>query len=186
VVSALNDAFYDAFSFIESTGENYLLGVDCSGSMFGARVNKTSLLAAEVAGVMALAIAKREPNHWIGGFNTQRGELKISPSMRLDQAMSVILSFSWGGTDCALPMLHAAKQNMQVDKFVVITDNETWAGRVQPSQALRDYRRQFKRDSKLIVCGTTATNFTIADPKDAGMLDVVGFDSAVPQLIQQF
>ncbi len=186
VVSALNDAFYDSFSFIESTGQNYLLGVDCSSSMFGARVNRSSLTAAEVAGVMALAIAKREPNHWVGGFNTQMGELKISPSMRLDQAMSVIQRFSWGGTDCALPMLHAAKHRMEVDKFVVITDNETWAGRVQPSQALRDYRKQFKRDSKLIVCGTTATSFTIADPQDPGMLDVVGFDSAVPQLIQQF
>jgi 60 kDa SS-A/Ro ribonucleoprotein len=186
VISTLNDAFYDSFSFIESTGESYLLGVDCSSSMFGYRVNKSSLTAAEVAGVMALAIAKREPNHWIGGFNTQMGELKINPSMRLDDALRVIQRFSWGGTDCALPMLHASKHKMQVDKFVVITDNETWAGRTAPTQALQQYRSEFNRTSKLIVCGTTATNFTIADPRDPGMLDVVGFDSAVPQLIQQF
>jgi 60 kDa SS-A/Ro ribonucleoprotein len=187
VLSALNDAFYDAFNYIESTGESYLLGVDCSGSMFGATVSGApGLTAAEVATVMALAVAKREPNHWIGGFNTQMGELKISPSMRLDQALSVVRNFSWGGTDCALPMLHASKHKMNVDKFVVITDNETWAGRTQPVQALRDYRKEFKRDSKLIVCGTSSTNFTIADPRDPGMLDVVGFDSNVPQLIQQF
>jgi 60 kDa SS-A/Ro ribonucleoprotein len=32
----------------------------------------------------------------------------------------------------------------------------------------------------------TATGFTIADPNDGGMLDVVGFDSATPNLIADF
>jgi 60 kDa SS-A/Ro ribonucleoprotein len=32
----------------------------------------------------------------------------------------------------------------------------------------------------------TATEFSIADPSDAGMLDVVGFDTATPQLITDF
>ncbi|MEV0297101.1 hypothetical protein [Nocardia sp. NPDC050710] len=29
----------------------------------------------------------------------------------------------------------------------------------------------------------TATTFSIADPSDAGMLDIAGFDSAVPALL---
>ena len=32
----------------------------------------------------------------------------------------------------------------------------------------------------------TATDFTIADPTDPGMLDVVGFDSALPTLLTDF
>jgi 60 kDa SS-A/Ro ribonucleoprotein len=32
----------------------------------------------------------------------------------------------------------------------------------------------------------TATDFTIADPSDPGMLDVAGFDSAVPTLLTNF
>ena len=32
----------------------------------------------------------------------------------------------------------------------------------------------------------TATEFTIADPTDPGMLDVVGFDAGVPALITEF
>ena len=188
VVDALNDAFYDSFNYIESTGQNFLIGVDCSGSMFGARVSGApNLTAAEVAGVMALAVAKREPNYWIGGFNTRMGELKISPSMRLDRVLDVMRHFSWGGTDCALPMLHAMEHKMDsVNKFVVITDNETWAGRMQPVEALARYRKTYVKDAKLIVCGTSTTKFTIADPKDPGMLDIVGFDSSAPQLIQQF
>jgi 60 kDa SS-A/Ro ribonucleoprotein len=185
---ALNDAFYAAFGNIEPTGKNFLIGVDCSGSMFGAQaLGMPNLTAAEVAAVMALAVAKIESNYWIGGFNTVMGELKISPKMDLNRVLQVMRSFSWGGTDCALPMLHAAKHNMHVDAFCVYTDNETWAGRIQPVQALRDYRSKFnKKDAKLIVCGTTTTKFTIADPSDPGMLDIVGFDSAAPQLITDF
>lgn len=189
ILDALDDAFYDAFNYVESTGQNYLLGVDCSGSMFGAQVSGApNLTAAEVAGVMALAVAKREPNYWIGGFNHRMGELKITPHMRLQEALRIIQAFNWGSTDCALPMFHAIDNRMEnVDKFVVITDNETYAGRRgHPSEALRQYREKYSKNSKLIVCGTSVTNFTIADPKDPGMLDIVGFDSSAPQLIQTF
>lgn len=186
VIDALNDAFYESFKNIQPTGENYLLGIDCSGSMFGARcMGIENLTAAEAAAVMALATAKVEPNYWIGGFNTSMSELRISPNMRLDQVLNVMRHFNWGGTDCAQPMLYALARNMNVDKFCVYTDNETYAGSIHPSQALKKYRDKTGK-GKLVVCGTSTTNFSIADPKDAGMLDIVGFDSAAPQLISQF
>ncbi len=184
VVDALDNAFYAAFEYGEKSDESYLMGVDCSGSMFGAMVNGSpNLTAAEVAGVMALAVIKNQPNYWIGGFNTTMGELKITPKMRLDAVLQVMQRFNWGGTDCALPMLHASQHKMNVDKFVTITDNETWAGRIQPVQALRDYRKAFNPGAKCIVIGTSVSEFTIADPKDGGMLDIAGFDSAAPQII---
>jgi 60 kDa SS-A/Ro ribonucleoprotein len=186
VLDAINDAFYASFATQEKTSDSYLMGVDCSGSMFGAHVNGSpNLTAAEVAGVMALAVVKNQPNYWIGGFNTKMGELKITPSMRLDAVLQVMQRFSWGGTDCALPMLHAAQHGMEVDKFVTITDSETWAGSIQPTQALRDYRQKFGRAARNVVIGTSMTEFTIADPLDPYQLDVAGFDSAAPQLIAQ-
>jgi 60 kDa SS-A/Ro ribonucleoprotein len=36
------------------------------------------------------------------------------------------------------------------------------------------------------VVGMVANEFSIADPEDAGQLDVVGFDTATPQLISEF
>lgn len=92
----------------------------------------------------------------------------------------------FGGTDCALPMLWATENKVKVDTFVVYTDNETWAGAIHPFQALRDYRNKMGRDAKLIVVGMTATKLTIADPDDAGMMDVVGFDTAAPQVMADF
>jgi len=40
--------------------------------------------------------------------------------------------------------------------------------------------------AKLVVIGIVSNGFTIADPDDAGMLDVVGFDTATPSIIADF
>jgi 60 kDa SS-A/Ro ribonucleoprotein len=83
-------------------------------------------------------------------------------------------------------MLDAKAQKIPADVFIIITDSETWAGQTHPTVALQQYRNEMKIDAKLIVMGLVANEFTIADPTDAGQLDVVGFDSAVPQVIAQF
>lgn len=188
VVDALDDAFYMAFEYGEKSDEAYLMGVDCSGSMFGALVNGSpNLCAADVAAVMALAVVKNQPNYWIGGFNTKMSELKITPKMRLDTVLEVMRTFKWGGTDVSLPALHATQHRMNVDKFVILTDNETYAGGIQPTQALRDYRQKMgKPMTSQIVIGTSVSEFTVADPKDPLQLDCAGFDSSVPQIISQF
>lgn len=40
--------------------------------------------------------------------------------------------------------------------------------------------------AKLVVVGMVSNIFSIADPYDSGMMDVVGFDTAVPQLMSDF
>uniref|UniRef100_A0A914W0A8 VWFA domain-containing protein n=1 Tax=Plectus sambesii TaxID=2011161 RepID=A0A914W0A8_9BILA len=73
------------------------------------------------------------------------------------------------------------------DVFIVITDSETYFGDIHPSEALKKYRTMMDvKDARLIVMGMVANEFTIADPTDPGMLDVVGFDAAVPQIIHDF
>jgi 60 kDa SS-A/Ro ribonucleoprotein len=63
-----------------------------------------------------------------------------------------------GPTDCSLPMIHAANNSLPVDVFVVYTDNETWR----------------------------ATDYSVADSNDLGMLNVVGFDASCPAIISNF
>jgi 60 kDa SS-A/Ro ribonucleoprotein len=58
--------------------------------------------------------------------------------------------------------------------------------RFHPSQALQKYRRETGILAKLVVVGMTANEFSIADPNDRGMMDVVGFDSSVPEIMRQF
>lgn len=195
IVDALDKAFYMAFKSVEPTGKSQLLAVDVSGSMGSNIIADTFLSAREGAAAMALVLANIEPNHHIIGFTSsgsgwKRGNgvspLEISPRMRLDTVVRYMAGLSFGGTDCSLPMLYAAENNLQVDAFTTITDNETWAGRMHPFQALTQYRQQTGIPAKSVVVGMTATNFTIADPSDPGMLDIVGFDADAPQLISDF
>jgi hypothetical protein len=60
------------------------------------------------------------------------------------------------------------------------------AGDTHPAEALREYRRASGIDGRLVVVGMVSNGFSIADPADPGMLGVVGFDTATPQLISDF
>jgi 60 kDa SS-A/Ro ribonucleoprotein len=48
------------------------------------------------------------------------------------------------------------------------------------------YRQRSGIAAKLVVVGMVSNGFSIANPEDAGMLDVVGFDTATPALIADF
>jgi 60 kDa SS-A/Ro ribonucleoprotein len=100
--------------------------------------------------------------------------------------VKTVSDLPFGGTDRPLPMLYAQAQEREVDTFVIYTDSETWAGDVHPVQALADYRRASGIDARLVVVGLVANEVSIADPTDPRMLDVVGFDTATPQLISDF
>ena len=110
----------------------------------------------------------------------------LTPSMRLDDAVNAVSNLPFGRTDCALPMLHALEKGLKVDAFVVYTASETWAGKIHPVQALKEYRTKSGIPAKLVVVGMVSNGFSLADPDDVGMLDVVGFDAAAPAVIADF
>ena len=120
------------------------------------------------------------------GYTDGLTPLALSPRQRLDDAVKTVSNLPFGGTDCALPMLYAQEREREIDTFVIATDSETWAGAVHPVQALRDYREASGIDARLVVVGMVSNGFSIADPADPGMLDVVGLDTATPQLISDF
>lgn len=187
LVDALDATFYKSFKFVEPTGKKHLLGVDVSGSMWGGYVSGIQGLNPAIgAAAMALVTANVEENYHIMGFSHKFVDLKISPSMRLDAVEMQMKRVSFGATDCALPMIYAAERGIEVDAFVVYTDNETWYGTMHPVQALDAYRQKTGIPAKLIVCAMVANDFSIADPDDGGMLDVVGFDTATPNIISDF
>ncbi len=198
VVDALDAAFYLAFGNVEPTGKRLQLALDVSGSM-GSSLMGSPLSCREACAALALVTANVEKDYVITGFTnsgSRRSQwpgygsgltlLKISPKQRLETVVQYMSALDFGGTDCALPMVWATKEQLDFDGFAIYTDNETWAGNIHPSQALREYRKAHVAGAKLVVCGMTATSFSIADPKDAGMLDVVGFDTATPQAIAAF
>lgn len=186
--SRLEDAFYLSFETVEPAGNNHYLGLDVSGSMGMAYCSGANLLSCrEASAILAMVTVKAEPWTLVEGFTGTMQHLDITKHDRLDAVLKKISGLRFGTTDCSQPMLDAMARKLDVDTFVIYTDNETYAGKVHPFQALRQYRQKMGRpNAKLIVCAMTATNFSIADPTDAGMLDVVGFDTATPRFISEF
>lgn len=203
IVDALDASFYAAFGAVAPSGGRTLVALDVSGSM-GSQILNSPLSAREGAAAMALVtLATEAPSsidvvgftsrgwtsraasarsRWGGGIS----ELDITPRRRLDDVVRYTAGLDFGSTDCALPMLWATARGQGYDHFVIYTDSETWAGGVHPHQALTEHREKFNPGARLTVVGMTSTGFSIADPADPGQLDVVGFDSAAPQLIADF
>ncbi len=204
IIDALDAAFYRSFVNVEPAGKRTLIAMDVSGSMSFGQVAGVPLTPREATTGLALVLAATEPEtHIIGFTGGSRGQVYLGPNDRAkaagkgEYASSVsgtddqpedaarrsdqgLGGLPFGPTDCALPMLYAKERGLEVDTFIVTTDNETWVGDIHPHEALEQYRRPRGSTRELIVLATSATRFSIADPDDAGMLDIAGFDAAVP------
>lgn len=210
LVDGLDDAFYMAFENVTPTNKRLLLALDVSASMGMSLAGAIS--CREAAAAMALVTARTERDYAIVAFADEMIPLDISPRERLDDVLRKTSNLPFRGTDCALPMMYAlgygaeyteypgspwmarsvtryvrgARQPLDVDAFVIYTDNESWAGAIHPVQALDKYRRERNPQAKLCVAAMAATEFSVADPNDGGMLDVVGFSADTPKVIAQF
>jgi 60 kDa SS-A/Ro ribonucleoprotein len=206
VVDALDESFYLAFGAVEPTNKRIMLALDVSGSMSSAIAN-TCLTCREASAAMALVTANVEKSYEMVAFSSGRDgrggwatpgntrsyfghdgitPVAISPRMRLDDAVREVSGWPFGGTDCALPMRYALERKLKVDAFVIYTDSESWAGPIHVSQALSDYRLKMGIPAKLVVVAMTADKYSVADPNDAYQLDVVGFDTATPNVVSSF
>lgn len=208
IVDALDGLFYAAFGNVTPTGKRTLLALDISGSMDSGEIaGFPGLTPRAAASAMAMVTARSEQmweivgfysgdGGWSTGHNRYPGygnvtadgltPLTLSPRQRLDDIVRETRGLPMGGTDCSLPMRYASARRQEFDTFVIYTDSETWAGEIHPAQALKQYRAEFVPDARLVVVGMVANNFSIADPNDPGMLDVVGFDTAAPEIISGF
>lgn len=207
IIDALDGAFYTCFANVVPTGKNHLIALDVSGSMGSPPIAGTFLSPREASAAMAMVTVRTEPNTHVTAFASggtfrrpsmhSRGPgsmydvgivpVGFSPRSRLDDVVKQTSNMPFGGTDCALPMMYATAERLEVDAFVVLTDNETWHGQdMHPCQALNEYRQKIGRPAKLIVVGMVSNGFSIADPADGGMLDVVGFDANAPAVMADF
>jgi len=200
IIEALDDAYEAAFDSVKPTGKRLLVGVDISSSMNAACMG-TPIPAAVAAAAMALTIARAEPNATVVHFDT--AVQRVVPITRRS-ALSSVGATNGGGTDLAAPVLWAAGQpatrygwyatgshgiaapGEHFDAFIILTDNETWAGRSHPSQALDLYRRKMNPKAKLVCCSMAANHANIVDPNDGGSLGCAGLDANLPSIIAEF
>jgi len=189
LLGVLEDVIELSYGNVIPSGKRRFIGIDCSGSMWGYAVAGLPLYAGDAAAIIALILMKTEPENVTVMCFSSGGSMQpipVSHKSTISEVQYAMRGMNWGGTDCALPMIHASKNSMPIDSFEILTDNETWAGNIHPCQALKNYRDSSGINSKLIVCAMTPTKFSIADPKDPLTLDIAGMDASVPQLITNF
>ncbi len=197
IVTALSNAFVMSFGNIPRTGKRIMVALDVSGSMTGAFCagsNTVSCREGSVAMAMATVLAERDEDGKIGdnthvySFTTTFKNVKSAftkPGLTLNDAIRGT-DDTFGGTDCAMPMKHAADHNIPIDAFIVYTDSETYAPTVHPQVALELYRKKMGIEAKLIVVGMASNCLTIADPKDKNTLNLAGFDTSTPTIMSMF
>lgn len=188
ICQALNKAYKLSFKNTESTGRRFLLALDISGSMGTSSVcGIANMTAAEISTAMAMIFKEREPLCDVMGFAGDLKHLDVSPERQLQDNMRAIYSYTFGNTDISLPFTWALKNKRSYDCVIVFTDNETNCNMMRPVDALQKYREEMALPfTKLIVIATSANSFSIADPSDGGMLDIVGFDADTHTVINEF
>ena len=198
VVDALDGAFYLSFENATATGKRVMVALDVSGSMGWSIHGMPFLSCREASAAIALVTAATEFDYRVvaftdGGRCSTSGSLgsgltplAVSARQRLDDVVRSMSDLPFGAVDRALPMLEALKHRWPVDAFVVYTDSDTRTGDVHPVHALHVYRERMGIAAKLVIVAMNSNGFSIADPDDAGMLDVVGFDTTTPQVVSEF
>lgn len=188
IIDALDAAFYLSFGNVKPSGVRRLEAIDASGSMTASVAGCGSLNCRQAAVALALIAVCTEPNVEVMAFTTSPHavSLPFSKRQRLTDAMRLLdQNIIAGGTDCAQPFAWAIAHKSKYDAVQLLTDSETWAGAVHPQQALQIYRESYG-PCKLAVTSMTANASTVGDPDDPGVLQVVGFDASVPQVVSNW
>lgn len=187
ICQALENAFYLSFGFLEPTGKRTLKALDVSASMTWAACAGTPGITPRTgSALMAMVTARIEEQYAFMGFSHRLVRLDITPNMRLRDVVTYIDGTPMGATDCSLPMVWARENNIEVDCFEIYTDSETNSHRISPELALQQYRDKSGIDAKVVVVGMTASSSSIRNPDNQNMFEVVGFDTAAPELISDF
>jgi 60 kDa SS-A/Ro ribonucleoprotein len=192
ISDALEEAYKLSFGHVQPSGKRMLVAVDSSGSMSGAwgwnqlTLGGSPLGSPYEIGCAMAAILKRIEG---GNVHVIDVDTRVYPS-RITAQTRLREIGSWrpsgGGTDLSLPFTHAIKRKLGVDGFALFTDGETWAGRQHASQALAAYRRRHNPGARVALASMVAAGHSIAEPQDAGVLNIAGMDAALPTVVTGF
>ena len=179
-----------AFGNIEKiNGLRVMHGIDVSGSMFTYVGSPGSHLTAMLAAAaMAQTVAQMGDVNHMYSFSTDLVDVShinrdVSPSK---YARAVVdASGFFGGTNAGRIIEKAIKDKTEVDVFILYTDSENWGGN-HVWQLLEKYRRETGINAKMIGIQFDANWSSMADPEDKLSTNVVGFDTSLPNIVEQF
>jgi 60 kDa SS-A/Ro ribonucleoprotein len=188
ILDASEEAYELSFGHVEPSGRKMLIAVDSSGSMGYSQVSHSGSdlgQAYHVANAAALTLQRIEgDNAVVIDVDTAVHSSRITKRTRLAEVQRG--NPSGGGTNMALPFDHALMVKANVDGFVIITDNETWAGRSHPFQSLAAYRNVINQNARAVVVTMVPNGYGILDQNDPGVMQMAGMDASLPLAVTGF
>lgn len=182
IIDALHDTYELATSTIQPTNKKILIGVDKSGSM-GQAASGMDLSCIQLSNILAHTILRSEPNVDVISFDTEPAPFPFGKRSSINEILKY--SPNGGGTDCGIPIGWAIHKDLSPDAIIIITDNETWAGNQHAIKALSTLRRRLP-NVKVVEIALASTPHTSFPNDDPNVLRIVGFDSSVITLLQEF
>lgn len=183
IVDALYDTYELATKYTDSTGKNILIAVDVSGSMSYPTVANMSLRVKEAAAALSHSIYRAEDNSTLVWFDTNVYEPKIGRRNSVEEVLNA--TPNGGGTDTSLPFAYMLHNKEKYDAIIILTDNETWAGKTHSVQLL-DECRKINKDLKVVEVAMATNPYSDFPINDVNVLKISGFDASVPNLINKF
>lgn len=186
VCAALEQAFENTFASIgEPTGKHFYIGLDVSGSMGWSQISNMQMNCAEAGAALVMMLVRSEPHVTTSAFSDTFKKLDIRRDDNFESVMRKMSGMPFAGTRIDVPILEALNKQILVDTFLVITDNDMGIG-TKPSIALAKYNKAMKTNARLATIGMVSNGFTIAEPNNPKMLDIVGFDTATLDILRWF
>lgn len=181
VVDALEAGFYASFEELETSDSPVVFGIDVSGSMANASP-VAGLNCREVAAAMAMAAIRQHPFALLG-FATSPVEIPLEKHWTLGMLIDHVSKMRFGATRCAAPIEYAlSKAIPDAELFAVFTDNESNSGPC-PKKVLDMYRDRYNESACFAAVAIQGNAQSISDPEDWGSMDICGFDSSVPGML---
>lgn len=193
---ALHDAMETALANVpEIPGKIYVFP-DISGSMHssvsGYRKGATSkVTCAQVAGLIAAAIMRRNPRTEVLPFGNQVLGIKLDPADSVIENARKLSSLPAGGTNCSAPMKELNRRSAKGDLVIYVSDNESWLDSRprwlgSPTQTVKEWERFKQRNkSAKLICIDLTPNTTTQAPERQDVFNIGGFSDQVFKLIGQ-
>lgn len=145
---ALTDALEVSFVNLPEIGGRTCISNDISSSMDMKVSDKAKARACDIAGIFAAALFKKCEDSVIVPFD-DHAHPDLGRVSKRDSVMSIAKHVAQlrGGTNLGAPVEYMMRTGQKVDTFIMLTDNEDWAGKGFLSY-FEQYKRQMNPNAK--------------------------------------
>jgi 60 kDa SS-A/Ro ribonucleoprotein len=194
VKEALQDAMETATQNVPSIAGKVWILPDVSGSMqspvTGHRTGSTTAVRClDVAALMTACFLRNNRGAEVLPFTDRLVPVELNPRDSVMTNAAKLAALPPGATDCSVPLAEMNRRKAHGDLVVIVSDNESWAGRqTGPATALMIEWAAFRKRNPAarLVCLDIQPNASTQAPERADVMNIGGFSDSVFEIIASF